>query len=354
MRKVFLALLFTLILGCSFSLLTTKPNPTYVANIPSLVQSLPSKERIGIKATPTGQEGRASPLFEKMYQFDSELAIELGRIPEFQDGVSEKEVLGLERFLSFTETLTEDEKKALKGILSIGRPEYRKFCSLLQGLFWLAEKGELSREDNPLKDYSLEKLLDRIWTFQIEYTKEEAINIIKNLRDKKNAERLLSEAQGDEKKLNEMVNMFRKFTMEDLFEDKNIFKKYGISRWSDFGVVVDRLNSPELVDYYERKNFNYADFRGRNDSYDVFTRKYGDCVAISLFTEYCLSRAGYKAYIIRVVSPSGRAPSGHRVCYFEWNNKGYIMDNGRPDHQGIIEKEKYLKWYPLVGYGVNP
>src|SRR4030043_782323 len=251
-------ILFILIIGCSHSVLSTKPNTTYLYNILSIAQFLPQEETKNVKRTATTQEERVNQLFKKIFKFDQELAIELGRLHEFQDGVNEREILALENFLNFLSVSTDNEKAALGKILNIGKPEYRKFCSPLQALFWLAEKGELSKEKNPLENYSLEKLLDQAWAFEVEYTKEEAISIIKNWKDKESAARLLNESKDDIKRLNSKLNDFEKYLKRNSFEDRNIFKKYKVlDRWNDSNVVMDRMNSPELVEYWLWRNFDY-------------------------------------------------------------------------------------------------
>ena len=159
LKRFSLVVLFIFIIGCSHPILTTKPNTTYLYNIPSIAQFLPHEETRSIKKTATSHEERVHQLFEKVFKFDQEFAIELGRLPEFQDGVNEREILALENFVNFLSVSTDNDKAALGKILSIGKPKYRQFSSPLQALFWLAEKRELKREKNPLQDYCLDKLL---------------------------------------------------------------------------------------------------------------------------------------------------------------------------------------------------
>ncbi|MGQ9722798.1 MAG: transglutaminase-like domain-containing protein [Candidatus Jordarchaeum sp.] len=243
---------------------------------------------------------------------------------------------------------SEQERRYFDEMLKIGNPKYRRYCSPLQALFWLGESVDITGEENPIRNYSLEKLLGQAWIFGPEFTRQEAILILQTMKNKEFAKKLL-EGSYNTRELNKILNII-KYDL-NLFEDKKIFKGKGINRWKDFREVTERLNSPELIDYYERANFSYVNLQGKNNEYDVFSRKYGDCVGVSLFTEYCLRKAGYKAYIVRVVSPTG-VSTGHRVCYFEVENKGYIMDNGSPYPKGIVEKEAYLKsWGPIIGYG---
>jgi len=350
MRRFCIALLCISMADCAH-LTSSKPNPTYLANIPSLAPFLSSQEKREITKTQSTPNTRAHKLFEEIFKSSQKLAIELGRIPEFQDGIDERELFALENFVQFLKVITENERKALEEILAIGKPEYRKFCSPLQALFWLAEKGELNREKNPLQNYSFEKLLGKAWTFMVEFSEEEAIAIIGNRKNKGRSEEMLKEYRNGEISLSELN---RWFTMERndeeeieyLYQDKKIFSKYkGKDKWSDFDVVVDRLSSPELVDYYQRKNFSYQDRRDPNGSaYRIFKTKRGQCADYTEFAIRCLIKAGYKALEDHVPSPTGRY-TYHIVCRFENKGKWFIMDNGRTTPFGIIEAKQDRERY---------
>jgi len=69
------------------------------------------------------------------------------------------------------------------------------------------------------------------------------------------------------------------------------------SQWSDFDKVTDRLNAPELIDYYEKKLFKYkiGDFASKYASGNlnhVFRYHEGNCSQVTAFTVYCLRKAG--------------------------------------------------------------
>ncbi len=350
-RRFCIALLCISITGC-VHLTTSRPNPTYVANIPSLSPFLSSQDKREITKIQSPLNARAYKSFEEIFKLEQKIAIELGRIPELQDGINENEVIALENFVEFLKVATENEKKALEEILAIGKPGYRKFCSPLQALFWLAEKGELNREKNPLQDYSLDKLLVQAWTFMVEFSEEEAIAIIRNLKNREKSEEMLIEYRNGEislKTLNQYFNIERgdEEEVEALYQDKKIFSKYkGKDKWGDFDTVVERLNSPELVDYYQRKNFSYQD-RGRDSSgsaYQIFKTKSGQCVDHTQFAVWCLRKAGYNAFELHVSSPTMRF-SYHAVCMFEDKGKWFIMDNGRSPPYGICEAKKYRQGY---------
>jgi hypothetical protein len=89
-------------------------------------------------------------------------------------------------------------------------------------------------------------------------------------------------------------------------------KSYQSPRWSDLGNVTDRLNSPELINYYEKRRFSYAPWRTIPfylQNYDsnilscaryVFKNNRGDCSYTTGFTIYCLKKEGYNAFEMRV------------------------------------------------------
>ena len=129
-------------------------------------------------------------------------------------------------------------------------------------------------------------------------------------------------------------------------EKKKIVERDKI-RWDDFNTVVERLNSPELIDYYERRRFKYHYARGYGEDYSdvVYVFKYnkGHCAQITAFTKYVLQKAGYKAYKLIIYHPAYASPRGnhHRVCLFKVNGRKYIMDNGRTRQFGIIPYDEY-------------
>jgi hypothetical protein len=111
-------------------------------------------------------------------------------------------------------------------------------------------------------------------------------------------------------------------------------------RWKDLEVVTDRLNAPELIDFYEKNRFFYSLRLDHSDrSFALFKTNKGNCADVTYFTVYCLRKAGYKAYDHHVASPSGYAY--HHVTLFEMNGEEYIMDNGRPDKRGIVPLKNY-------------
>ena len=126
----------------------------------------------------------------------------------------------------------------------------------------------------------------------------------------------------------------------------------------DFNDVVLKLNTPRLIDKYQRRHFSYATTRegygcgGVNISHStaqcsesyIFRSKKGNCAAYTTFAVYCLRQAGYEAYPLKIYSrrPSWFVPEAyhrnyHYVALYKDQNKWYVMDNGRGSWpRGII------------------
>jgi len=139
------------------------------------------------------------------------------------------------------------------------------------------------------------------------------------------------------------------YSLEELLAQAWDFSEQ--DRWKDYEMVTDRLNSPVLLNYYERVTFIYEIKEGtRIDPYTyagspkrLFKSNRGFCIDVSAFTAYCLQKGGYKVWE-RDVNPSWY----HLVCFFEDNGKEYILDNGRPDkflRRGIIPSKEYEMYH---------
>ena len=224
-------------------------------------------------------------VFKRIYTTNPALALEIGRLPEFQDNIDQKELPSLIRFSEIIESASPEQRKALEALLKIGIPEHRRYCTPLQSIFWIIKKQDKSL-DKTILGYSLDKILDQAWDFSDQ------------------------------------------------------------ARWNDYETVTDRLNSPELVNYYQRIRLVYESKAGKRDPFEgnahsLFVSNVGNCYDHSVFGAYFLEKAGYKTSVVGV-HPS--QPRYHVVCQYEVDGKNYFIDNGRPDkffRRGIIPKEEY-------------
>jgi hypothetical protein len=282
MKTLVLFFLGILALGCSMA---TRPNvsvPYWMPTLRDNLQPLPDKEQLTRKE-PLPAEIQKQ--FERLFHIDPSVAVEVGRLPKFQNQPAPAQVLSLTRLTDLVANATKEERANLEGLLRVGIPEVRRYCTPLQAILWILERDEYP-EVNPLRCSHVESLLVMAWNFAEE------------------------------------------------------------NRWNNYKVVTERLNAPELVDYYQRKRFTYYYniIPGRDwykpDAYNIFKYNRGGCIDFTDFAVVCLLKGGYKAVEYRVASPTGHP--FHAVCLFKKDGKKYIMDNGRGRHpKGIVPFESY-------------
>lgn len=297
---------------------------------------------------------------EMLFKQNKLLASELCKLPELQDGISESEEKDLSRFLNVYNMYKEEFEFAFNSMYSTGLPESRKFCTPLQSFFWLIKDNSFDDFKLLLENYDLKSLLDLAWKF----------DVFENLFSKIQIETIIDETENDEIK-KEYKNTYQEFGVEKVEKHilydfkrkpswfsskaKKILKsaiKAKDQKWNDFDKVTDRLNSPELISHYERRQIGYVYWHTITGySVDnglklyanyVFRFKKGDCLYISGFTVYCLRKAGYKSYIWRCPTPNGQF-QWHAVAVYDDNGSKMIIDNGKPDpfKVGILPYEVY-------------
>jgi len=289
-RVLSIICIVSLIISCAVA--TTKPNISAIYRISALKNQL---QPLPVKSQPSAKEPlprEVQTLFQQLYTIDSTLALEVGKLPEFQGKVDERQIRALTRFTELIANATTEEKANLALLLKEGRPTFRRYCTPLQAIFWLLEEDECLLGTNLLQ-YPLKDILVYAWDF----------------------------------------------TDQD--------------RWGSYKIVTERLNSPELINYYERCNFIYVSHgECRGYAKIIFKSKKGCCSDFTAFSEYCLRKAGYEAMAIQVESPTYH--SYHVVCEYEENGKKYIMDNSCRScgsGKGITEKKEYTKKLPQIGFG---
>jgi len=286
-RSTFLFCVLTLafIVGCSATAPVKSPNISALYRVPILQKQLPP---LAAKSSPLTQEPlseQAQIAFQRLFGVNRTLALEAGRLPAFEKGIKEKEVLSLNRFTELVENATPEQRINLESLLSIGLKDCRRYSSPLEAIFWILEKDDYDQNKQVLQ-LPLEELLNKSWDF----------------------------SDG--------------------------------TRWGDYETVTDRLNGPELVNYYQRIRLVYKSKAGEGeaftgDAHGLFVSNIGNCYDHSEFAAYCLEKAGYKTSVVGV-HPS--QPRYHVVCRYEAEGKSYFIDNGRPDkflRRGIIPKEEY-------------
>ena len=262
------------------------PNVSAIYRIDELspqLLALSPKQQQASKLEPLPEAAKSA--FKTLFSVDKNLALEVGRLPVFQNEIKEKDMLALTRFSELVEKATPEQKTNLEALLSIGLKEFRRYSSPLEAIFWIVEKDDFNR-NKPVFQLSLLDLLKEAWNFT------------------------------------------------------------DTSKWADFETLTDRLNAPELLNYYQRIKIVYESKAGKKDALTgdmrgLFASSIGNCYDHSEFAAYCLEKAGYKTTVVGVHPVQ---PRYHVVCRYEVDGKSYYVDNGRPDkflRRGIIPKDEY-------------
>lgn len=230
---------------------------------------------------------QANSILELLRGYNPALPAEIGRLPDYQGNIGGNRLVALNRFYSIIKNATPDQIKNLERYLNIGILEKRSYCTPLQALLWILEK----EDDINVLNYTLTQLFDKAWVFS------------------------------------------------------------EINRWQDYEAVTDRLNAPEIVNYYQRVRFIYVSKRGKlmakhGEPKKIFSSNRGNCDDTAAFAAYCLKKAGYET-AIKNVHPT----RWHTVCVFKYKDTKYIIDNGRPDkflRRGIIPIDEYKMYQDQV------
>ena len=348
LSKFIIIFVLTLYLSGCASFGPTKPNPPYAGNAnPAVLNEL----------------AQTNPLFVE----------ELGKLPEIQDGISEKEMSALNDIVELYISDQENLDNSFNEMYKIGLPEYRKCCSPLQALFWLAEDNELHNHKYLIEHYTLNKLLKVAWDtdplsrrllsdrqirevidgIENENIKEMYLN---DLNNGNNYYQLQSSFAADYRRSQRrQINIFSKHS-EKMIEE-NLLKLDNQPRWDDFNTVVERLNAPRLLDYYINENIKYKPTRGYNQApIHTFSGKWGACDDLTIFGVYILRKAGYDAFDRAVHWTSDnrghagtviKQEDGRYLLAVDFNNRGNSISGPFKD---ISEVDKKLSGGHQIHY----
>ena len=265
-----------------------------------------------------------------------ELAMELKKLPDFQQ-VEMRDVEGLEDIMVAAQK--PGNKQAFDLMLNEGIKDKRKYCSPLEALLWIAydrefnDTGLVDYNNFSFKDFSIDKLIKAGWL----YTKES------NAAQWDGSKEFISvdSTVNDD-------NISFDTLLENIFREKAIPNALKSDGWKDFNIVIDRLNSPQLVFSYQKYTFSYEFIgkwmRDNTPAKDFFPLRRGACMDYAAFVAYCLETNGYP-YVRGMELHFDRFAMGcfgHIVCIYK--NPGedayYIIDNAGPSHSGPYKSEK--------------
>ena len=299
LRPFLLFILIMLVTGCA----SNRPNIPFSGSYPKSFQKIESQNQL--------------------------LAQELGKLPEIQDGISDDEKEALNQLAIIYEKYPININEAFNEMHKIGLPDYRKYCSPLQALFWLILDGENQKVEEIVQDYNLDSLLSESWKISIipkaVIADDDVLEIARNgVVDKKvgsrglkssydmNVQSFLEEADDENKQIK--LDIIRQKILLDYYLDKSRFTRGARKiikastketsdlnkklRWNSFDNVADRLNAPELLNHYINNNIYYKflipGFHRSHSS--VIKEGYGDCDDLAYFGRTVLSRAGYDVF----------------------------------------------------------
>ncbi|MBU1583570.1 MAG: transglutaminase-like domain-containing protein [Proteobacteria bacterium] len=308
--------------------------------------SLISMNSLGLK---DGRRTAAKAVLKEIEAKNRFLALELGRLPEFQDDVSDLEISGLNNLKHYYLLDPKGFDTAFEQMDAIGKKENRKYCTLLQAVFWLSMEYEFTVDNNPIHPYSFKEILSKAWT---------------------------NEPRVDKDTIEKMVDAIQSESIREQYKEKlakkNRYILYSLTRlseqspevlapwvpamlrnsrrdhlWNNYDLVIDRLNSPEIVDYYVQKHITYSNYweipgynyRTPSAQY-VFKNKTGDCLYTSHFIVTALARSGYSAMIVKK-PPLRMTDAWHAVAVFESEKGKFIIDDGKVYPRGIIKYSDY-------------
>lgn len=226
--------------------------------------------------TPTPIPSTQPVTLEQLNTLYPELYQELLRLPELNQ-MGDKENKAIEKIGRLA--LDSKYKAAFESILNEGIKEKRKYCTPLQALLWIAYDRKIDA-DNLLQSYSLSRLMNDAW------------------------------------------------------RNTTTSKNYTSVRWADFSEVVDRLNSPSLVNLWVFDNLKFDMGRLKNvgDPTTTFRLKVGVCRHYAMFATECLLRGGYQ---VKDLTVTWGGNEGHTVSVMDKDNKLWIvMDSTMTTIQG--------------------
>ena len=278
-RRIFYLSATILIFSCS-SIKQTVPNasiiePSYRSIDSTTEATIPNASIIepsyrSIDSTTEANVILTKDLLGELSLINPKIAKELGKLPDLHDGISSGEINAIEKLIELYNFVPADFEEFFARMENIGNPEVRKYLAPLEALLWLSQEDEIETLRKRLTYdtigtlYGAQILLGNAWNF-------------------------LDQA-----------------------------------KWGDPHKVMDRLNSPELFEYWFAHNFKYdwSKFwitapRAYPQSAETSIKiKKGICFDAAYLAYVCLKRAGYDVTGLNVYFV-GRAPSRaimHSVC----------------------------------------
>jgi len=292
----------------------------------------------------------------------------LGKLPEIQDGISASERETLNTIIDIYNENPKSCDEVFNQMYRVGIPEIRKYCSPLQAYFWLVDRKQIEKDQirKALENFKLRNLLAYTWgkmnpviTFN-KIPEKDMLTIINGIKEPNLKDGLLKvHNRGDYVTRNSaLASTYRR--RHELFSFKGlwIISKYVAEDWKDFNTVKERLNAPELVQYWLKANFKYLYDKEvwvyddwAQSPKETFKRRTGDCEDMAILGVYLLSKNGYTARVINECCEivPGVGMQGHAFGAYEVTNgdkKEYykFADTKNPDITGPYKSFNEAGW----------
>lgn len=286
-----------------------------ISSCTSIIQTMPNTSIIDptYKSTDSlkieENSRNAKNLLTELSLLNADVAKEIGRLPDLHDGISFEEIQAIERLIKLNNLKPKNFSEYFEKINKLGKPEIRKYCASLQALFWLAEKNDVEGLERLLEFYNIETLLAKAWDFN------------------------------DQRK------------------------------WDNPQVVIDRLNSPQLFEYWFSHNFTYDWSKfwittptayPQSAESSIKTKK-GICFDAAYLAYKCLKQAGYDVTGLNVYFKTRTRRGGimHSVCIIkkeDFNKITYykLADTNSPGSiSGPYESIKAIAEHVANRHGVS-
>ena len=310
------------------------------------------------------------PILIELAQKNPLLVQELGKLPELQDGISETEIDALKNIVEMYNFDQVNFEKTFNEMYKIGLPEFRKYCSPLQALFWLAEENKLSNYNGLISNYSLIKLLNKAWKFNPLSYRLLSDKQIKEVIDGIEIEDIRRQY------LDYMQKGYTYYYLQDSFVldyrrsknthmqtfsiksakiiEENLLTPKSSLPWKDHKIIIDRLNAPELLDFYINSNITYDHkIPGFHRSpRSVINEKYGDCDDLAYFGRTILTKAGYDVFGRIVGDESIKCHIGLGIRLEEGSYLLAVNFDSRRNHMSGPHKT-ILELDQALGYGYS-
>ena len=180
------------------------------------------------------------PTLEQLEIDYPELYLELLKLPDLQQ-IDENDYKAIGKIVYLA--LKPENKDYFESMLNEGIKDRRKYCTPLQTLLWTAY-------------------------------------------DKKNDDKLAI-------KYISIADLIK-----DAWKNTTTSQNFASAKWQDFDEVIERLNSPNLIQIYMQNNYTYSytpgEPEGVKSAEQLFKAKTGACYDHAVFVGYCLKANGYE------------------------------------------------------------